>query len=729
MRLGDYDVVREIGRGGMGVVYEVRAADGRPFALKLLPTHDPETRERALREQKIAATLGEAEGFVPIVAAAELREGLALVMPLLRGGTLAQRLARGPLATDEALSLARSLARALAQAHARGIVHRDLKPANVLFGERGEPLISDLGLAKVVLDRPGGARPASLTGTGVFGGTVGYAPPEQLDDAKRATPAADVFSLGATIFESFTGSKPFGEGGLLETAARMREGRMAALHRLAPAAPRWLEPVLARALDSDPRKRFQDAAELARALDGPRSSAAPRVALSVLVVLAAAIGVAFALARGPRPPVAAPPPPPSPRLAPPPPPPRPPVAPPKSADEYLAEADAAMKAQQGDQVIAAATSALAIDPDLVPARMFLGIGNEMSGRSALARDAFTAVIERAPDFAPGWLGRARARLPLGDPKGALADSERAHQLAPTMGAPLEVHGNAALELGDLAMAREDARRLMILGPRNPLPHDLLGRAHERSGELEAARDEYTRAIELAPDYAEPRWHRARLRFKMGDRGGALEDARSAVDLDPRDMRALATRADYRLQVANDARGALADAEAVIARSPGLDLAHDVKGQALFKLHLEDGSSSAEDAIASVARAISIAPGRADYHVHRAFMLEATGNRAGARDDLDCAIELAPREGGNFLMRAALRNAEHDFAGALADASRAVELGNPLALQVRAVVRHDQGDVKGAVEDLARFLESPPPLGERNLASVRERLEAWRAELR
>ena len=127
MRLGDYDVVREIGRGGMGVVYEVRAPDGRPFALKLVPTHDPEARERALRERRIAATLGEAEGFVPLVEAVEVREGLAFVMPLLRGGTLSQRLARAPrhliasgLLAGEADEVADAFARTLGlREHAR----------------------------------------------------------------------------------------------------------------------------------------------------------------------------------------------------------------------------------------------------------------------------------------------------------------------------------------------------------------------------------------------------------------------------------------------------------------------------------------------------------------------------------------------------------------------------------------------------------------------------------
>src|SRR5579883_822966 len=192
MRLADHEVVREIGRGGMGVVYEVTAPDGSTRALKLVPTLDPEARQRALRERKIQGKLGEAEGFVPLLQALEVKDGLAFVMPLLRGGSLADRLARGPLPTEEALGIARTLARSVARAHALGIVHRDLKPANVLFGAKGEPLVADLGLAKET--RPGGSvsSASGLTATGVFGGTLGYAPPEQLDDARKATPASDV---------------------------------------------------------------------------------------------------------------------------------------------------------------------------------------------------------------------------------------------------------------------------------------------------------------------------------------------------------------------------------------------------------------------------------------------------------------------------------------------------------------------------------------------------------
>ncbi|HZU98033.1 MAG TPA: protein kinase, partial [Planctomycetota bacterium] len=606
MRLGDYDVVREIGRGGMGVVYEVRAPDGRPFALKLVPTHDPEARERALREQRIASTLGEAEGFVPLVTAVEVREGLAFVMPFLRGGTLSQRLARGPLAPEEALSLARSLARAVAQAHARGIVHRDLKPSNVLFGEKGEPLVADLGLAKVVLDRPGVVRSASLTGTGVFGGTVGYAPPEQIDDAKKATPAADVFALGATIYESFTGSKPFGEGGLLETAARMRAGRMTPLHRLAPAAPCWLEPVLARALDPDPRRRFQDAAELARALEGARRGASSRVALGLLVVLVAGASVAFALARGPRMRPAVPPPAPAPRVPGPPPPPRPAGTPRKSAREYVVEARAAWDAHEVDHTIAAATSALAIDADLVPARMFLGMSYDASGRHAEARDEFARVIERDPRFPPAWMGRAKARFALRDWKGALEDSEHLLALEPRAEPALEVHATAALELGDVAVAREDVRRLTILEPRNMHFVELMGRVDERAGDVEAALRHFTEAVEHAPGVPEPRWHRARLRRRIGDLKGALDDARRLVDLGASDGHALALRGELRYLVEGDARGALADAEAALAQAPDLDDALDVMGMALWRLHENDQGPGTKEAIAAASRAIELA---------------------------------------------------------------------------------------------------------------------------
>jgi serine/threonine-protein kinase len=146
---GRYVVERELGRGGMGAVYLARSPEGAQVAVKvMLREASADGLARFRREQRLLASFGEAEGFVPVIDAGETPEGPFLVMPLVPGGTLRQRLEGGALSIGFTGALGASLARALGIAHARGIVHRDLKPENVLFTADRRPLIADLGLAK-----------------------------------------------------------------------------------------------------------------------------------------------------------------------------------------------------------------------------------------------------------------------------------------------------------------------------------------------------------------------------------------------------------------------------------------------------------------------------------------------------------------------------------------------------------------------------------------------------
>jgi serine/threonine protein kinase len=188
----------ELGRGGMGVVWRARAPDGRLVALKIVLAGDPDALMRAAREQRLQGALGKVEGFVELLGAGVDGSRPWLALELLEGGTLRERLKRGPLPQEDALDLAQALARAMATAHARGIIHRDLKPENILFDREGRPFISDLGLAKHYRrDLPGASASRAMTSEGTGIGTPGYFPLEQAMDATRAGPAADVFALGA----------------------------------------------------------------------------------------------------------------------------------------------------------------------------------------------------------------------------------------------------------------------------------------------------------------------------------------------------------------------------------------------------------------------------------------------------------------------------------------------------------------------------------------------------
>lgn len=205
--LGDFVLVEEIGRGGMGIVYRARQKSlGRDVALKLIlqgAQASPSDKARFQAEVAAAARL-EHPNIVPIYEVGESDGWQYFGMQLINGQTLAKRIALGPVPEGEAIQLVLTIARAIAYAHSRGVIHRDLKPANILLDETGTPHVSDFGLAKHVT--PG----ASLTQTGTILGTPSYMAPEQAAGGRgRVGPLSDVYSLGAILYSLLTGRAPF----------------------------------------------------------------------------------------------------------------------------------------------------------------------------------------------------------------------------------------------------------------------------------------------------------------------------------------------------------------------------------------------------------------------------------------------------------------------------------------------------------------------------------------
>jgi WD40 repeat protein len=307
MKLGPYEIEREIGRGGMGVVLRARGPDGGVVAIKCLIRQDrSDTVARFERERRLLGLLGEEAGFVPLLDFGDSPRGPYIVMPFLEGGTLRERLRKGPMELDEAVELGKTLALALGRAHVQGIVHRDLKPENVLFTERdaqgdgaGRALVSDLGLAKHwSRDTPGASQSVSLSVAGDTRGTAGYMAPEQMDNAKEVGPPSDVFALGAIIYECVAGGPAFEADSIGELFGQIVSGTFAPLRSRRQDAPRWLERVLERALEPRAARRFQDGAALAHALetrsDG-RPRRAPALAGLALLALAASGSAAYGL--------------------------------------------------------------------------------------------------------------------------------------------------------------------------------------------------------------------------------------------------------------------------------------------------------------------------------------------------------------------------------------------------------------------------------------------------
>jgi WD40 repeat protein len=269
MRLGTYEVMGELGRGGMGVVLRARAADGRDVAIKvLLKPGSANAVARFDRERRLLAGLGKAEGFVALLDAGSSPKGPYVVMPFVAGGTLRAKLTNGPLGVEETAALGEALATSLGKAHALGIVHRDLKPENILFegpAGAGRPLVADLGLAKHFFADEA-ARSVSLSKTGELKGTAGYMAPEQMNDAKSVGPPADVFAIGAILYECLTGQEAFGGDSAHARIFRVASGQFEPIRRVRPQTPRWLAKIVQRTLASDPAKRYADGNALALAL-------------------------------------------------------------------------------------------------------------------------------------------------------------------------------------------------------------------------------------------------------------------------------------------------------------------------------------------------------------------------------------------------------------------------------------------------------------------------------
>jgi Tol biopolymer transport system component len=291
-QLGAYTILAPLGIGGMGEVYRARDTKlRRDVAIKILPSHftaDPERRTRFAREARLLATLNHSN--VGAIYGLEETEGLtALVLELVEGPTLAERLARGPLTIPEALAIARQIGEALEAAHEKGIVHRDLKPANIVLQDAtnaaGVPLgetrakVLDFGLAKTMAARLGAdltQRPSrSLEGTaeGSILGTPAYMSPEQargLAVDKRT----DIWAFGCVLFEMLTGRRAFDGDTISDTFVSILERQPDWAALPTETAP-LIRTVLQKCLRKDPRKRLHDIADALIEIEDDASSGAP----------------------------------------------------------------------------------------------------------------------------------------------------------------------------------------------------------------------------------------------------------------------------------------------------------------------------------------------------------------------------------------------------------------------------------------------------------------------
>ena len=292
-KLGSYEILSLLGKGGMGEVYRARDTKlGREVAIKALPeafSQDKERLVRLEREARLLASLNHPN--VATLHGLEDANGIRfLVMELVEGETLAERIARGPIRLDEALPLFKQIADGLSAAHEKSVIHRDLKPANIKIGLDGKPKILDFGLAKggfvqdVKSESPTVTR--QETETGVVLGTPAYMSPEQAR-GKTLDKRTDMWSFGCCLYEALTGKTAFHGETVSVTIGKILE-REPDWEALPEGAPRWLRSLLRRCLKKDPGRRLHDVAdarlEIEEALETPRTDTHETVAVQPLQI-------------------------------------------------------------------------------------------------------------------------------------------------------------------------------------------------------------------------------------------------------------------------------------------------------------------------------------------------------------------------------------------------------------------------------------------------------------
>jgi serine/threonine-protein kinase len=260
--IGRYEIVSELGRGGMATVYKAHDPRfKRDVAIKLLPielTHDPSFRTRFDREAQVIAGL-EHPGIVPVYDYGEENDQPYIVMRFMPGGSLYDRLASNPLSLAEAARVFNRLAPALDYVHSRGIVHRDLKPANILFDQHGNAYLSDFGIARLTESS------VALTGSALIG-TPAYMSPEQARGEAALDGRSDIYAMGAILFEMLTGKQPYEATTPMGLALKHITEPVPHIRTIKSDLPNECEAVIARAMAKEREQRFHSANDMAAAI-------------------------------------------------------------------------------------------------------------------------------------------------------------------------------------------------------------------------------------------------------------------------------------------------------------------------------------------------------------------------------------------------------------------------------------------------------------------------------
>ena len=588
--VGNYRVVSHLGAGGMGVVY--KALDlrlQRHVALKVLPaavSSDAGRRQRFLREAQAASALNDPH-IVTIYDIFEHEGSDVLVMELVEGRTL-REVMQGPVPADQAVTWARQMADALGLAHGAGIVHRDLKPGNVMVSDRGALKVLDFGLAKVAATASDETITAQ-TAAGDVLGTIEYMSPEQA----RGEPVdhrTDIYSLGTMLYEMLAGRRPFTSENRLALLHEIIHGTMTPLRTLVPTLPEALSEVVMKALERDPKRRFQSMWELSSALKFASTGSSPTVsadttsppvvtgrpsrrrALAVVAGLAVLVGGVVG---------------------------------------YQAWRSREAQPQPTASVMPAATVAAAPTTALEFTQQGLGLLRryDRTGNIDKAIASFESAITLDKTFAPAWAGLARAfwrqRLETGDGSWTPRAVDAATQAVALDEYLADAHvslGLAKQTAGDVAAARRALEYALTLDPGNAGAHRGLGDIEDAAGRKDQAIKSYERALASDPTDWDLMNVRGAVSYDRAEYADALVWYRRAAEAAPD------SASSYLLMGgAHHMLGDFASAAAAFQRSIGIqptDAAYTNLGTALFF------RGRYRESVQAFERAVELAPSRA-----------------------------------------------------------------------------------------------------------------------
>ena len=707
-RLGRYELLQEIGRGGIGTVYKAFDTQlKRTVAVKTLTVG---VAADLAREAQTVAQLKH-PNIVTVHDGGEIDGVPFLCMEYVEGAHLGELVRGRALPLEALVEILRKAAEGVAYAHARGVVHRDLKPGNIIVGADREPRVIDFGLARLLDHR------TFLAVTGSPIGTPYYMSPEQVRDAASAGPASDVYSLGVCLYEILTGRVPFDGSDAYPVFERILRGDPPRPRSIRPGLPADLETICLKAMDRDPGRRYATAAELAtdlsRFLKGePVSARPPTIAEKVrrwalrhaLALSAAAAALLVALAVG-------------------------------------WAMHSASRARSSEEVYRRLRPLEALIQETRP--FFYVRDADVAGRLAKVQAMLEELEPVAGDSAEAWTTIGTGWYFVGD----LARAERA-LLKP--GANPYYLGRISLDRAMVELATNDGR----------LPHDRQARALEhfrrqgaRGGReeidrhlaaayrvlaegnvVDAARlcregmtrfagvlgvEEFScllgsitegeerlvhlsRAIEKRPHYPWALLLRGSARLVQGELDLALEDLDRAVALNPRQAYAYNDRGLVRY-AKGEFDAAIADFDRALGLDAGLVLSILNRGIA------RAGKGDLESAIADCDRAIGLNPGQAAAYQNRATFRRAKGDLKGALGDGERMISLAPGVAAGPFNRGLTRAALGEWRAAIADYDRALAI-DPRHAEARAsrgIARLTLQERREAMADFNQALSVDP----------------------